>query len=265
MMKAPLKLIIIGITVSAAEGCSYLESMFPDKERDYQYTAEIPMINLPPELRRNQPSGESSELQYGNSSLSKGASETNGAGVNPDSSAPPSQAAGASGSPSSTTDPLTNPETSSTEVTPADDSDERDDVSSVEIVKYDDGESRLRLGARHSRSWRVVNKALSHNTIEVTERNPGQSQIKVQYDPDEQKAKDGSFMDEIGFIFHGIGIDDREYVLKLEEHGDKTDVIVLDSDFLPMLNDNGALRLLKVMADTIKADVAKKAKAESSQ
>jgi outer membrane protein assembly factor BamC len=67
-------------------------------------------------------------------------------------------------------------------------------------------------------------------------------------------------MDEILFIFKGIDINDREYVLKLEEHGQQTDVIALNEEYLPMLNDDAALRLLKVLADTIKADLADKAK-----
>lgn len=238
--------------------------MFPDKERDYQYTSEIPMINLPPELRRNQPSGEidGSGLQYGNSSLTDNASGANDSSASPDYLAPPPTADSGPGSSSAIPpDSNSSPQISATEVTAADDADGRDEVTSVEIVKYDDGESRLRLGAKHSRAWRVVNKALTRNTIEVTERNHGQSQIKVRYDPGEVKAKDESFMDEIGFMFHGIGVNDREYVLKLEEHGDLTDVIVLNEEFLPMLNDNNASRLLKVVADTIKADLAKKAKA----
>ncbi|NOU21790.1 MAG: hypothetical protein HOO93_08365, partial [Methyloglobulus sp.] len=47
---------------------------------------------------------------------------------------------------------------------------------------------------------------------------------------------------------------------KLEEHGQQTDVIVLNEEHLPLLNDDASLRLLKVLADTIKADLADKAK-----
>lgn len=255
-----------GSATALLAGCSYLESMFPDKERDYQYTAEIPMINLPPDLRHNRPSVESSGLQYGDTNL--GSSNESNSGSSQDYSAPP-ESTGEGSASSAESDSSSRQNISNTELTPADESDERDEVASVEVVKYDDGETRLRLGAKHPRSWRVLNKALSRNTIEVTERNHEQSQIRIQYDPNEVKAKDDSFMDEVGFIFHGIGVNDREYVLKLEEHGDKTDVMVLNDEFLPMLNDNDAVRLLKLLADTIKTDLAKKAKAdkeaESSQ
>ena len=154
----------------------------------------------------------------------------------------------------------TSPDVQATEVTPADESDAQESVSSIEIVKYDDGESRLRLGAGFAKSWRVVNKALTRNTIEVTERNHDQGFVTIQYDPDEKKAKDDTFMDEIDFIFKGININDKEYNLKFEEHEQKTDVIVLDDEHLPLLNDNSALRLLKLLSDTIKTDLVKKEK-----
>jgi len=34
--------------------CSYVKSLFPDKEKDYQYTTEIPPLILPDDLKKNQ-------------------------------------------------------------------------------------------------------------------------------------------------------------------------------------------------------------------
>lgn len=244
----------IGIAATVLAGCSYLQSYFPDKERDYQYTTEIPMINYPAELRKNQTVGSASEISPPAANLEGGEAGTNANNA----ATPPFDNTSAENT--SEEAPAIAPEISSTPVISADESDERDVVSSVEIIKYDDDESRLRIGAGFSKSWRVVNKALSRNTIEVTERNHDQGQITVQYDPDEKKAQDDSFVDEISFIFKGIDMNDREYVLKLEEHGQQIDMIVLDEEHLPLLNDDAALRLLKVLADTIKADLADKNK-----
>ena len=253
-MKNRLRFIAIGIATVVLAGCSYVKSLFPDKERDYQYTTEIPMINYPADLRKNQSASSVSEL-----SPPAAPAEGSEASANTDSSDQP-PADNNTSSDTAPTESATAPEASSTVVTPADESDGQDTVSSVEIIKYDDGESRLRLGAGASKSWRAVNKALSHNTIEVTERNHDQAQITIQYDPDEKKATDDSFMDEISFIFKGIDINDKEYVLKLEGHDQQTDVIVLNEEHLPLLNDDAALRLLKVLADSIKADLADKVK-----
>ncbi|WP_411725840.1 outer membrane protein assembly factor BamC [Methyloglobulus sp.] len=253
-MKNRFDIIAIGIGTAFLAGCSYLQSYFPDKERDYQYTTEIPMIDWPAELRKNQPTGSTSETSPPAANLE--GSET---GTDTENAAPP-HFDNTSAENTSEEVSAVAPEATNTPVIIADESDERDTVSSVEIIKYDDGESRLRIGAGFSKSWRVVSKALSRNTIEVTERNHDQGQIAVRYDPDEKKAQDGSYMDEISFIFKGLDINDREYVLKLEKHDQQTDAIVLDEEHLPLLNDDAALRLLKVLADTIKADLADKDK-----
>jgi outer membrane protein assembly factor BamC len=234
-------------------GCSYLESYFPDKERDYQYTTEIPMLDWPAELRKNQPSGKNEP------SASSGNPEA--ADASEESFLPKDYSFGGKESADSQTNEQP-PESQAKAVEPtevrASESDDRNIISSVEIVKYDDGESRLRLGAGFAKAWRAVSKSLSRNSIEVTGRNYEQGLITVQYDPDEKPVKDDSFMDEINFIFHGIGANDETYLLKLEEHNQMTDVIVLDEEHLPMLNSEPALRLLKSMADTIKADNAAK-------
>lgn len=249
----------MGITAVGLSGCSYIQNLFPDKERDYQYTTEIPMINWPAELRRNQSEGRAAIGTDPETPPLSATIESNETGTNADNVDQP-LADNVSPENPPEDQPVPTPGTSSTEVISADESDRRDTVSSVEVIKYDDGESRLRLGSGYSKSWRVVNKALSRNTIEVTERNHDQGQIAVRYDPDEKKAQDGSYMDEISFIFKGLDINDREYVLKLEEHAQQTDVIVLDEGHLPLLNDDAALRLLKVLADTIKSDLADKGK-----
>jgi outer membrane protein assembly factor BamC len=254
-MKSYQLLILINILVGLS-GCSYVQSLFPDKERDYQYTTEIPLINYPAELRKNQTEAAGSLA----SSVDAPAASVTGSNENSslESNTEKSELDNSQENPPEP-QPVPDSKASNTQVITADES-ERDTVSSVEVIKYDDGESRLRLGSGFSKSWRVVNKALSRNTIEVTERNSDKAHIKIQYDPDEKKAKDGSLLDEIAFIFKGIDTNDREFVLKIEELGDKTDVIVLNEEHLPMLNDEGALRLLKMLADTIKADLASKAK-----
>lgn len=249
-MKNRFGLFFLGITTAILAGCSYLQSYFPDKERDYQYTTEIPMLNWPAELRKNPSAGSASEVPPPATNL-----ESSEVGTNTENAMPPPTADKAPEAASTTS-----PDPANTPVTPTSATDEKDTVSSVELLKYDDGESRLRLDAGFSKSWRVVSKALSRKSIEVTERNHDQGLFTVQYDPDEKKVQDESILDEINFFLHGINSNEREYFLKLEEHGQQTDVIVLNEEHLPLLNDDASLRLLKVLADTIKADLVNKAK-----
>ncbi len=256
LMKTLTRIFILTVGIALLPSCSYFESYFPDKERDYQYTSEIPLLNWPSGLRENKSNDSAKDIPPLSSP------ETNESiGIE---AAPPTTANAADTALTEEQSSAVAPGVASTEVTQADEADVPDTVSSIEIVKYDDGESRLRLGAGFAKSWRVVNKALTHNTIEVTERNHDQGNVTIQYDPDEKKVKDDSFMDEIDFIFKGINVGDKEYNLKFEEHDQKTDVIVLDEEHLPLLNDNASLRLLKLLSDTIKADLVEKGKLESS-
>jgi outer membrane protein assembly factor BamC len=259
-MANTLRLFLLAYISLLLPGCSYLESYFPDKERDYQYTTEIPMLDWPAELRKN---------QLGATNEPSASKDAPGSASASEESFLPKDYTFGGKEPAASQANEQPPESQSESVTPAEvrvsESDDRNIVSSVEIVKYDDGESRLRLGAGFAKAWRVVSKSITRNSIEVTGRNHEQGLITVQYDPDEKRVKDDSFMDEIYFIFQGIGANDETYLLKLEEHDQMTDVIVLNEEHLPMLNSEPALRLLKLMADTIKADTANKAKAEKEK
>ncbi len=254
-MRKKAEFFTLAAVLAVSSGCSYIEGLFPDKERDYQYTSETPLLNWPSGLRENKEDASDvappSPSFVDNSDNSTSLIESAPPPASDKPSEPGSQE-------SSTSSPA--PEVSSSDVTPADENDVQETVSSVEIVKYDDGESRLRLGTGFAKAWRLVNKGLSRNTIEVTDRNHDQGYVTIQYDPDEKKAKDDSFMDEFDFILKGINTNDKEYNLKFEEHGQQTDVIVLDDEHLPLLNDNNALRVLKLLSDTIKTDLVKKAK-----
>lgn len=234
-------------------GCSYLENYFPDKERDYQYNSEIPLLNWPAEIRPNQPAKNALQSSTEANSLTETSVSENtsdSGNILPNQGADPA--------------PVTESESSKPEISPTEvvnsETDDRTAITSVEIVKYDDGESRLRLGTGFSKAWRAVSKALSHNAIEVTERKHEQGLITIQYDPDEKTAIDDSFWDELNFFFHGINTNEEEYRLKLEEHNEQTDVLVLNKEHLPMLNNENAVRLLKVLAGTIKSDIADKDK-----
>jgi outer membrane protein assembly factor BamC len=212
-------LIIIALVNLSA--CSYVKNLFPDKEKDYQYTTEIPPLNLPPNLREN-------------SFLS----------TTTDNAASPDVET------SSTADsaPIAPPEK-----TP----EAKPELIKVELVKSDTGADQLQIGAPLAHAWRIVGKALSRNSIEVTKRDQEEGLYQVQYDPDEQKVEDGSLWDEVVFLFSGFQGNEKEYVLKLVENNQHTNVIVLDEDRQPLPGGAG-LRLLTLLHETIKADQADK-------
>lgn len=211
------RFIVIAAVLANVSACSYVKSLFPDKEKDYQFTTEIPPLTLPADL------GKDSVL-------------------NTPVAAPVAEAA--------------------EDAPPADEAAEAEPVVErkliqVELVKADDGVSRLRIGAPSARAWRMVGKALSRNSIEVTSRNQEEGVLHVQYDPDEQAAEDDdSIQGEISFFLEGFGSGEKEYVVKLAGSKQQTEVMVTDKEQKPLAEGPG-LKLLTLLYDTIKADLAK--------
>jgi outer membrane protein assembly factor BamC len=133
-----------------------------------------------------------------------------------------------------------------------------DTAITVERVKFDDGENRLRINVPFTRAWRIVNKALSRKSIEVTGRNQEAGLFTVEYDPDEQKVEDGSYWDEVVFMFSGIQSNEKTYLLKLAENNQQTDIVVVDEEDQQLLSDAASFKLLTLVEETIKADLANK-------
>jgi outer membrane protein assembly factor BamC len=228
--------------------CSYIKSLFPDKEKDYQYTTEIPPLILPDDLKKNRIPGVPSPAP---SAPPLGASAN--AAVPPAAvNAPVEKVASAA---PSIKEPAVTPPTSA--VSPESESAVPDTAITVERVKFDNSENRLRINVPFTRAWRIVSKALSRKSIEVTERNQEAKLITVQYDPDERQVEDGSYWDEIVFMFSGIQGNEQTYLLKLEENNQQTDIVVVDED-QQLLSDTASFKLLTLLEETIKADLAHK-------
>lgn len=217
MMKSRLGSLVVVAVLGNLTACGYIKSYFPDKEKDYQFTTEIPPLKLPPDLDKN-------------AALSAPAADSSEA------SAPaPEQTQAA---------PV---------ASPAEEEAETPRVIPVELVKFESGETRLRIGAPVSRAWRMVGKALSRKSLEVTERNQEGALYRVQYDPDEQSLEDGSLWDEVVFMFKGVQANEKEYILKLVANNRHSEVAVLDKDRQPITEGPG-LKLLTLLQETLAAD-----------
>lgn len=218
-MKTKIRSLIIVAVLVNVSACTYIKNLFPDKEKDYQFTTEIPPLVLPPDL-----SGDS---------------------ITKAPSAPATETAEKAADTASADAP-------STEETPTIDR----KLIQVELVDADQGAKQLHIGAPPGIAWRMVGKALSRKSIEVTNRNQEERIFHVQYDPNRQEVEDGSVWDEIVFVLTGFEATEQEYVLKLIENNQQTDVIILDKEQKPV-SDTTSLSLLTLLHDTIKADLAK--------
>lgn len=228
-------LIIAATALLNVSGCSYVKTLFPDKEKDYQYTTEIPLLILPEDLKKSHIPGLT-------------AATPSAAPISSNTTTPVEETAA--------TAPATNESpapASTTEIEPA----LPNIAITVERIKVTEAENRLRINVPFINAWRMVNKALSRKALEVTERNQEAKQFTVQYDPDEQTPKDESYWDEVVFMFKGIQSNEQTYLLKLEENNQQTDITVTDKD-QQLLSDAASVKLLTLLENTIKADLANK-------
>ena len=247
-MKTKIITLLISVAaLSELTACSYIKSLFPDKEKDYQYTTEIPPLILPADLNNTRIPGAHPTV----SAPSVGAYDA----VMPAAVNTQEEAVTAASTLDKPAVPVEKAAPAAT--SPGSEAEVPDTAIIVERVKLNGGNNLLRMNVDFGRAWRTVSKALSRKAIEVTERNQETRIITVQYDPDEQKVEDGSYWDEMVFLFKGIQNNEKTYLLKFEENNQQTDIVVVDEEQKP-LSDEASSKLLTLVEETIKADLAAK-------
>lgn len=204
------RLLTVVSLLIAIPSCGFMKEYFPDKEKDYQLTKEIPELVVPSDLSGN-------KTYSTDNSFSK-----NDPGLAHQDAMPLKF--------------------------------EGEDKATVDLIEYSDKASRLRITDSLIRSWRVVGKALSHHSIEITNREVLKGTYFIQYDSEFEKVEDGSLWDEVLFIFGSNPAKEQEYLVKLEELTDATEVMILDKSGQE-LSDGSGLTLLKLLHETIKNDL----------
>lgn len=214
--------------------CSTIKEAFPDKEKDYQFTTEIPKLVIPADLASGStlPSSANSSARTQNTESKADASQ--------EADKKPAEESTAAADNTTEEQPLIDPKS-----------------ITVDLLESSNKIGYLRLNVPFTTAWRVVSKGLSRKSIEVSERNQSDKIFTVQYDPDEKPIEDSTYLDEINFILHGFQGNDKEYKLKLVETNQQTDVVILDEEQKPT-SDEGGLKLLKVLQQSIKANLAGK-------
>jgi outer membrane protein assembly factor BamC len=227
-MKIIISIIAI-IALSSISACTRIKSYFPDKEREYQYTSELPPLIYPADLKVNL------------LPVLPGAM-THAEPIN------------------TVADTMTNALTASAS-TPTVDKAYNDEeelaakLVTVERIHVDKGESRLRLNVPFIRAWRIVGKSLSRKALEVIVRDQEAGLFTLKYDPDEQSANELSYTDRLKALIGTLRSNEKTYLIKLEKDQPQTDVTVLDTNQKPIA-DVDSVNLLTLIQETIKADLA---------
>ncbi len=128
-------------------------------------------------------------------------------------------------------------------------------AAKVRFMVFADSGKRIQIDEPLDKSWRMVSKAISHNSIEVTGRHRALNQFDVQYDPNEQVYQDGSLWDEVVFFFGEDQKQEKAFHIKLLEGDGITEVLVSDENDVPLSEGEG-LKLLQLLFRTIQANLA---------
>ncbi len=236
-MKTSFKISAIACALSLS-GCSTLQSWFPDKEKDYQFTTELPQLVIPSDLVQK-------------SALPTRSSVETPTAKSVESVAPQKIAPKKNITPTiEKTAPLVN--------RPAlEDAETELSRNEIQVSLTHENAPTLNLNVPSVRAWRIVGKALSRSGIEVTNRDQTNGKIHIQIADSKPKTEsEKSLLDDTLSVFDGFVSNETGYVLQFRETNSKTAVTVLSTELQPLM-DGADNKVLLILFEAIKADLSK--------
>ncbi len=234
----------IWILLSAAfllSGCETISSWFPDKQKQYKYSSEIPPLEIPPDLTASTIEG--AAVKQGTSAAEEPVEDRPPGGGEETSEQPTGETEGPRAA-------VSKPRSEPTPTLAQSSS----DVPLIEIE------------APFERAWVEVSKALGRMELEISDQNRSDGVYYVYYGGDKKPYQDRGFFGDLAEMFGGGAESSKEYRIKLEDKGRLTTVYVLDSENKPQSSGQG-LDLLKQLHEALRSESGSRAKpaAESSK
>jgi outer membrane protein assembly factor BamC len=212
----------------ALHGCSYIQSLFPDKERDYQFRSEIPDLIIPDDLKAH-------TLAADKKSLSGAAT-------------------GASQRPVEKKSVEDSADVSAAKLKASEINQDKEDKPVAAAAANTDAISSLHIDQGKNQAWRLVSRALTRQNVEIVERNIDKGYFYVKYDPDEVKREDNTIWDELDFLFGEDPSHELEYRISLSETSTQNTEVTIQNNEGKTLSNRTATHLLKLIADGITMD-----------
>jgi len=239
------KMSFVVITASYLNGCSVIQDWFPDKEKDYQFTTELPPLIIPPDLvQKPKLQAHAAPVEMAKPKIEKAIESAKTAvSQQAEKIAKVEQAVATEIETTVSRPQLSSPEIAKNE---------------IQISLTHENVPSLNLNVPTVRAWRIVSKALSRSGIEVTKHEPQAGQITVQITEKSEKSKpeEDSFFSGTSSVFSGFVNDEQRYVLQFQETSENTSITVLDSDLQPLKNVESE-KLLSTLFESIKTDLSK--------
>lgn len=261
-MNHKVRLSVLCCSMVLLSGCGVIKEAFPDKEKDYRYTHEIPEIVVPNNLgqQANSVTRSMPEAEIIDEPVMKQSMPI----IEPPKAStqfiPSPKVAAPSVKPQpnikaeqAKVKTLTKPEaaeqtpapnangalqTTPLQETPIEVSKYAESVADADAAvapvlklrKTSERTAVLHFNQNEERTWRIVGKALTQQAVEISERNTKAHYFTVQYEPQAKALKDDSIWDDIGFIFGAENNQEQSYRIALTEKDKQTEIRVLDAE-----------------------------------
>ncbi len=226
-----LKIAMLGVLPCLTlNGCETIKSYFPDKEKDYRYTNEIPALVIPQELQaRSVIKPPPPIVQVAEPAKNLVEPSNNSKVVVTPLAEPMVQAIPLGENDPAHPGPVVEKALMDKNFAAEVDASEKPNLTEVKVVPA--GKSaQLQVNQNLDRTWRIVGKALSRKVFEITERNTQDHYFLVQYDPDVQPMVDESMWDDVLFLFSEEKNRERVYKIGLTAQENQTTISLLTKD-----------------------------------
>ena len=211
-------------------GCSTISGWFPDKQKQYKYSTEIPPLEIPPDLDASSIDGV------------RGAPRP------------------AWESPAAADESSGQPLAGEREATPAPGAEMTPDAAQAMragkghpapvLAESTQDVPLIEVQAPFDITWAEVNKAIGRLKLEIVDQNRSDGLYFVHYAPDQKPYQDRGFFGDVADMFSGGTGGTKEYRIRLAEKDNVTSIFVLDTEGQPQ-RDGPGLELLKQLNETL--------------
>ncbi|MFM8330858.1 MAG: outer membrane protein assembly factor BamC [Candidatus Methylumidiphilus sp.] len=201
------RLTLLAGAAVALSACSYIADLFPDKQKEYRYSSELPDLEVPPDLGAVAAAAKEPKVAEA-SDDSKPAAEDQPKAKKKRKAAKPKDA-------------------------------------EATLAESADNAALIEVSEPFPEAWNDVSRALGRLKIEISDQNRSDGVFYVYYGGEApKKEEDKGFWDDVGTVFNIEPDKAQEYRVKLEDREDFTFIRIYDADN-KAISDGKGLELLK--------------------
>ncbi len=218
----------LGGVAIAMVGCSYVTDLFPDKQKNYRYSSELPDLEIPPDMSAPGSDADApslvkhSQSAKGKYSVDSSETENTTAQTKPVKADASSQTKGKKHKSVKHSD------------------------NNVTLAQNMENAALIEIQEPYEEAWNDVGRAIGRLKIEISDQNRSDGLYYVYYGGTAPKkpGEETSFWDDVGSVFSSDTDQAHEFRIKLEDKDTTTNVYIMDQEG-KAISDGLGLELLK--------------------